>query len=129
MLELFIGVSNRLSCSTCMRLATMESRTFDNSCLTVWPEWASSGIWHPEKRGVDGPVSMVGYDTLNLPLVLREGFEKWIEQYDLYAPDRPQDFDWESFDAEGFRLAQALANFTAGKFVVEYKLREVTPNG
>ena len=31
---------------------------YDQECLVVWPEWASSGIWHPKDRNnLSGPVS------------------------------------------------------------------------
>jgi len=105
----------------------MAPRSYDTTCLTVWPEWGSSGIWHPEKRGVDGPVQMVGYEQIALPTAIAQRFEAWIERFDDYSPDHPEDFDWKSFDAEGQALALALANAVRGRFVVEYKLQEVEP--
>lgn len=105
----------------------MTARSYDTSCLTVWPEWGSSGIWHPEKRGVDGPVQMVGYDQIGLPTAIAQRFEAWIERLDDYSPDRSEAFDWKTFDAEGQALAQDLANAVRGRFVVEYKLQEVEP--
>lgn len=105
----------------------MAPKTYDVTCLTVWPEWGSSGIWHPEQRGINGPVRMVGFDHIGLPADISQRFKAWIERYDEYSPDRPNEYDWESFDAEGKCLAQELANAMRGRFVVEYKLQLIQP--
>jgi hypothetical protein len=98
---------------------------YDKTCLVVWPEWGSSGIWHPHRRGEDGPVAMVSHNTIGLPVELSARFEKWIDWYDDYQPDYPDAFPWESFGQEGLALAFELARFVGDHYDVEYKNKPV----
>lgn len=100
---------------------------YDRSRLRVWPEWGSSGIWRPQvgSRPGQGPVSMVGHETLELPEWLAERFAHWIEWYDDYLPERPDAFPWGEFGDEGKVLAFELARFVGDEYQVEYDGREV----
>jgi hypothetical protein len=84
---------------------------YDQRRLIVWPEWASSGLWHPEAgKAVPCPVTMVEHETIGLSSGLSAEFNRWIERYDDYNPP-DETFDWDTFDKEGLRLANALALF------------------
>jgi hypothetical protein len=96
---------------------------YDRSRLYVWPEWHSSGIWHPKVGSEigEGPVSMIEHDDLNLPARLTERFNRWIEWYDVFLPERSDAFPWDEFSAEGKMLALELARFVGDTYQVEYK--------
>jgi hypothetical protein len=94
---------------------------YDQRRLIVWPEWASSGLWHPEAgKAVPCPVTMVEHETIGLSSGLSAEFNRWIERYDDYNPP-DETFDWDTFDKEGLRLANALALFVGDRFSVEYQ--------
>lgn len=95
---------------------------YDHNRLVVCPEWCSSGIWHPQLGTVNGPVIMVSHESLNLPTLLSERFNAWIEWHDNdFLPERPGEFPWEEFNKEGALLASELARFLGTDYQVEYK--------
>ena len=98
---------------------------FNPNCLIVWPEWSSSGIWHPEKEALTGAVSMISHEKLHLPDSLSERFEKWIKWYDDYFPEHPDKFPWEAFKKEGLVLALLLAEFVGDDYQVMYQGKKV----
>lgn len=98
---------------------------YDRSRLVVWPEWLSSGIWHPHKDTEKSAVRMVSHDTLELPEYLSAKFSDWITWYDDYQPGPEDNFPWSDFDNEGRLLAFELALFVRDEYVVEYKGTEV----
>lgn len=96
---------------------------YDHARLVVWPEWGSSGIWHPANGETPPcPLAMVSHETLNLPPPLAEAFALWVEKFDDYLPgdSKAAAFDWQTFHAEGQRLTHELAKAVAGRFAVEY---------
>lgn len=97
---------------------TNQQRHYDHTRLVVWPEWASSGIWHPEVEGE--AVQMVSHQRLGLPEGLASQFDCWITRYDDFLPDYPDDFPWEDYRREGLVLAIELARFVGDKYRVEY---------
>lgn len=94
---------------------------YDRSRLVVWPEWLSSGIWHPQKDVENPAVRMVSHELLELPETLSARFSGWITWYDDYQPEHMDTFPWSDFDAEGWSLAMELAQFVQDKYTVEYK--------
>ncbi len=86
------------------------------------PEWGSSGIWFPQmgSQAGHGAVSMVTHDYLGLPDTLSERFDRWIDWYDEYLPETPDQFPREEFHQEGQQLAVELARFVGGTYSVEY---------
>lgn len=77
---------------------------YDHARLVVWPEWVSSGIWHPALgESPPCPVAMVSHETLNLHAPLSQEFVRWIERFDEYLPgdSKANAFDWQAFHAEG----------------------------
>ena len=104
--------------------------TYDRHRLLVWPEWESSGIWHPSGPVEDpGPVAMVEYESVNLPKNIKDDFVAWMEWFNEGNAPWEDDnaFPYEEFDKEGLRLAHELANFMAGKYQVEYQGKVISP--
>ncbi|MBU9218899.1 hypothetical protein KTD55_33115 [Burkholderia gladioli] len=95
---------------------------YDRSRLWVWPEWGSSGIWYPQMGSQlgHGGVSMVAHAALGLPDALSERFSRWIDWYDEYMPENPDQFPWPQFRQEGQELAFELARFVGSSYSVEY---------
>jgi hypothetical protein len=98
---------------------------YDSSRLVVWPEWLSSGIWHPHKDTGNSGVSMVNHEALELPDSLRARFSDWITWYDDYQPGPVDNFPWSNFDSEGRLLAIELARFVRDEYSVEYKVKKI----
>ena len=96
--------------------------------LVVWPEWLSSGIWHPQAGAEGSGVSMVSHSTLELPETLCARFSYWIAWYDDYQPEHMDKFPWGDFDLEGRLLAIELARFVGDKYTVEYKGEAIPPS-
>jgi hypothetical protein len=94
---------------------------YDRTCLVVWADWGSSGIWHPHRRGDQGPVRPVSYDDIDLPNDLAVRFRKWISWYDDFSPGRLDSFPWDAFHVEGACLANALAEVVGDRYSVEYR--------
>lgn len=99
---------------------------YDRGRLRVWPDWGSSGIWYPQAGSEpgQGPVSMASHAALGLPDWLAQRFNRWIEWYDDYLPERPDAFPWEEFKDEGRMLAFELARFVGGAYQVEYGIHK-----
>lgn len=103
---------------------------YERHRLLVWPEWESSGIWHPSGPVQEpGPVAMVEYGAVNLPTNLANEFIAWMEWFNEdNAPWEDENaFPYEEFDKEGLRLAHELAKFMAGKYQVEYQGKVISP--
>jgi hypothetical protein len=100
---------------------------YDRSRLRIWPEWDSSGIWHPQmgSQPGEGAVSMVSHAALGLPDQLSERFNRWIGWYDEYLPEKPDQFPWEDFRKEGRELAFALARVVGDAYPIEYEGQRV----
>jgi hypothetical protein len=94
---------------------------YDSSRLVVWPEWLSSGIWHPHIDTEKSAVRMVSHETLELPEYLSARFSAWITWYDDYQPEAVDNFPWIDFENEGRVLAFELARFVGDEYVVAYK--------
>ena len=104
---------------------------YDRTRLVVWPEWASSGIWHPQcEKEMPCAVSYVSHEYIGLPQELAQAFDRWIEWFDDYMPGSTgvETFDWLAFNREGSRLAAALAAFVGERFQVEYSGQSVANN-
>jgi hypothetical protein len=96
---------------------------YDKGCLVVWPEWGSSGIWHPKDRhSLSGPVSHVSHESLGLPLDLSTAFDRWIDWFDDAIPGSQTcaGFDHQAFNMEGIRLSKELATFVGSSYVVKF---------
>ena len=97
---------------------------YDKHRLLVWPEWESSGLWHPSGPVEDpGPVVMVQYESIQLSNELADSFSAWMEWFN--EDNRPWEegnkFPYEEFELAGLALAQRLANFMGAKYQVEYR--------
>lgn len=95
--------------------------------LVVWPDWGSSGIWHP-KMGSEigmGPLIMVEHSKLGIPDYLSEAFDMWIRWYDEYLPENPDQFPWKEFGERGLDLALTLYAKVEGLYRVEYDGKQV----
>jgi len=97
----------------------MNEFKYDRTRLLVWPEWGSSGIWHPSAVEGKSHVQMVDHDTLALSPYLTKRFERWIAWYDDYLPEYPDKFPWDAFGNEGAELARLLAEFVGDSYHVE----------
>jgi hypothetical protein len=75
-------------------------------CLRVMAEYASSGIWVVEPYGPFRH-GMIEHRSLGLADDLARGFREWIDRY-WKVLDAPEEFDTQSFNEEGRRLAIAL---------------------
>jgi hypothetical protein len=86
--------------------------------LRVMAEYGSSGIWVVKPFGLFRH-GMIGHKKLGLPDDLAQEFRLWIEKY-WRILDAPAQFDAESFNVEGRRLAQALKAFVGSQTKVVY---------
>jgi len=96
---------------------------YEKTILVVWPEWGSSGIWHPQKSGQSGKLCRVNHDDIGLPESLALRFNNWIDWFQDAAPRdgmAAKSFDFVAFDLQGLALAHALAESVGDRFSVEY---------
>ncbi|MDH5542016.1 MAG: hypothetical protein OEY64_03520 [Nitrospinota bacterium] len=88
----------------------------------VWPEFGSSGIWILDEPLQTSAGKMIEHSCLKLPKELCMDFNKWIEWHWNCQPDLQGDnFNWEAFDKEGYKLATQLKNYLDCETYVEYK--------
>ncbi len=82
-------------------------------------EYGSSGIWVDKEHGLFRH-GMIDYTDLHLPQELAERFTHWIAHYEQQITS-PSEYNYQTFNAEGRLLAEALKRHVGSETYVEFQ--------
>lgn len=101
--------------------------------IRIDPEWSSSGIWDIYFPGATGTGPCLIDNYLDLPKVVCDKVQAWVDYYDNYArpwKNENDPMDYDLLNMWGLNVAKIVKRFAPSNYYVEYHyFRELVISG